>query len=298
MSATAPPESAREQTDASWENDPLFQVVRGHLTLALAVLVGASTLLAVLLGARFSTTVAIALLSIAGPTSIISRLLLPAFPVVLFAAVTVSSFWVIEQRSRGRPIAFSLAVITVAAVVSVLVLPPYAFIAFGVIVLVLLGVRRRFSLLRGRPNWTLLTPVFFAVGLWTYLYSGGMWLPPERLQLTDGTTVVAYVLRESGQWVAVLRDEDRQILFLRPADITAREICRPYARLEQTIPQMLIGVQPPQPPLCRANGRRAAFLEGAEARVAGRRGLAADGRRARAGHEKAIQPLDRRESKR
>jgi hypothetical protein len=63
------PKPESEQADASWENDPLFKVVRGHLTLAVAVLVGASTLLAVLLAARFSTTVAVALLSIAGPTS-------------------------------------------------------------------------------------------------------------------------------------------------------------------------------------------------------------------------------------
>jgi hypothetical protein len=65
--------------------------------------------------------------------------------------------------------------------------------------------------------------------------SDSAWLPAEKLQLENGSTIAGYVLSESDRWIIVVRDDDRRIERLPAAQVTHREGCRPERRPENAL---------------------------------------------------------------
>lgn len=59
----------------------------------------------------------------------------------------------------------------------------------------------------------------------TILYSTRLWLPAERFDITDGSTIVGYTLASDGEWHSVLLESTRTVQHLRPATIASRGIC-------------------------------------------------------------------------
>lgn len=53
-----------------------------------------------------------------------------------------------------------------------------------------------------------------------------MWLPPEQVTLTDGRTVVAYVVDVGDGWTTLLQDHDRTLIRVRTDLVQRRETCR------------------------------------------------------------------------
>ncbi|MDQ4025538.1 MAG: hypothetical protein M3217_08620, partial [Actinomycetota bacterium] len=58
-----------------------------------------------------------------------------------------------------------------------------------------------------------------------FLLSSGMWLPQERVALSRGRLVFGYVLEEEGEWVSVLREQNRELLLVSADDIVSRRVC-------------------------------------------------------------------------
>lgn len=79
------------------------------------------------------------------------------------------------------------------------------------------------------------------------------WLPPERLTLNSGASVVGYVLVVEGDQIVLLRDKQRQVERLAAPDIESRNICS----LDDPLPRWVDGgllellMSPPAYPPCR-----------------------------------------------
>lgn len=72
-------------------------------------------------------------------------------------------------------------------------------------------------------RWTLpplLVIVIFVPGV---LVGGQMWLPLENVVHRE--TVVGYVLEDDGEWITLVRDDDRSLEYVRVADVTERNVC-------------------------------------------------------------------------
>lgn len=54
------------------------------------------------------------------------------------------------------------------------------------------------------------------------------WIPAERIELARQAQIIGYVVAYDDAWVTVLREEDRRIMRLRPADIVGRTLCRAH----------------------------------------------------------------------
>ncbi len=57
------------------------------------------------------------------------------------------------------------------------------------------------------------------------LVASGNWLPSERLELSDGTTMTAYVLSSNSSETVVARDKPREIVRIDTEQIESRKVC-------------------------------------------------------------------------
>ena len=53
-----------------------------------------------------------------------------------------------------------------------------------------------------------------------------MWLPPERIGMSNGASNVGYVLNMDNNWSTILWDSDRSVAKIKTSNILSRTICR------------------------------------------------------------------------
>jgi hypothetical protein len=56
------------------------------------------------------------------------------------------------------------------------------------------------------------------------------WLARERIDLTDGTSRVGFVIKDTSQWTTILTDVPRDVIYVPSDTIAARTICQTSAR--------------------------------------------------------------------
>jgi hypothetical protein len=52
------------------------------------------------------------------------------------------------------------------------------------------------------------------------------WLPPEMITLTSGQVYVGYVLPSDNDWLVVLRDDTRRVIYYPSKEVTQRQVCQ------------------------------------------------------------------------
>lgn len=78
------------------------------------------------------------------------------------------------------------------------------------------------------------------------------WLPPEKIVLTSGRTIVGYTLSTSDGWYIFLEDHDRTIDYFHSNDIASRGLCQLIGAQRPNRPPLikLINVPAPVVPSC------------------------------------------------
>lgn len=67
--------------------------------------------------------------------------------------------------------------------------------------------------------------LIFAPVLFFSLGSSAVWLPPEHLTMTDGTSEIGYTLNSNSEWHSVLLEEDRRVVHFSPDRVLERTLC-------------------------------------------------------------------------
>lgn len=71
-----------------------------------------------------------------------------------------------------------------------------------------------------------ITALFVVPLMLNSLLSSRMWLAPERIRLSDGSSILGYMLNADGDWHSVLVDSPRSVIHVRVDKIQDRTVCR------------------------------------------------------------------------
>lgn len=176
-------------------------------------------LLRVLMAARGDLETAQALVKYSSTSGIVIAALLEAIPLAVAVAGVVLILPVLDE-TRHKYWALLLAPWLVAALYMV----PLAFLLAVPAAWVGMWFRRPSA------QSVSIIAAFSLVGLTASLVvQQNVWLPAERLERQRGEPVVGYVLGEEAAHLIVLRNRDREIVFVPHDSVTARTLCDRFA---------------------------------------------------------------------
>lgn len=179
--------------------------------------------------ARLDTTTAAALVRTSGPVNVFVGTLTDAFPNLLMMAFIMFVFLDWHLLAAGSPLPRRSVYLVAGGVglVALFIAPWKQFVAW--IPVAVFGLHPAFA-----PHLReVLFPSFAktraiaigAVFLLTFLLSDAVWLPQEKVQLRDGGIVVGYVVEEDGRWMSILKEHDRELLFVDEEEVESRGVC-------------------------------------------------------------------------
>jgi hypothetical protein len=204
---------------------------------------------------RFDIDTAYAVLQSTGTANVLVGTLVGFVPVVAMLAATLCIVLQDRAKVRGdrRQLEASWYLLLLALAIAVCLVPWAILVGFPVFVALgaasstlwrrrrprhsqhPLGAQYRRQRAMERTQRLIAVPLtLLAVAV---VASPDPWLPRERLQLTDDTTVVGYVLSRDEHVVEVLRDSDRQFIRIEATRVSSRELCR--RRDPETMPERL-----------------------------------------------------------
>lgn len=102
------------------------------------------------------------------------------------------------------------------------------------------------------------------------------WLPAETITLDSGQGFTGYVLSDDGDWLVLLRNDDRAVYYYPGADVAKRQICQlSPARQKQPLITFPPGQEnkPARTPLCSSPSAPAPTPRPANSRAGGQRTL-------------------------
>jgi len=166
-----------------------------------------------------------ALLTTVGPVEVVLGAFVTHFPSILFVVSVLVIWWASGSFATVRTITPAHIAAGALVLFAVVLLPwPFVVIMFGVGGLRFIYRRSRGPSARPRVGYYL---VIGAVAV-LMITDSEPWLPPEVIDLEDGSEVLGYSLAEaetSTGWVVVLLDEDRSVIRIREDSIAGRKPC-------------------------------------------------------------------------
>ena len=246
-----------------WPADPVMRFATEHplilwTGIALTVLV-----IKVLVETRGTTESA---LTVIQGTSVVGLLIslamswIPALAPAVAATALLAAFD-LGRRSVStvlalRPVSTVVGIVALLVTLAVTsVLGILLFLAVVAVAYVVIFLVRRRS--RGAPvperarraDRLIATTLGFAVG--AILMFPGMWVPVERLSMSDGSAEVAFVINTNDGWATLLRESDRSIDTVPLAEIVGRKVCRVGKGPAPTLLDLVIGDPAAIVPACR-----------------------------------------------
>jgi hypothetical protein len=221
-------------------------------TLATTVFVFTIIIVKVMAVVRFDSTTALALVGAAGPISvivgsIISSISALAPAVLLFSVAGFEEYrrqrgatWLEMNTSTVQLIALivlGLLLIEAFMTSTKLFMANASFVALTVLTglskPMARGFKKRYErntsgvlgFITARGGYIVLV-IGLAIGTAGSLLGSSMWLPAERISLTNQPTTIGYVLDDDGEWGTLLSSDDRTIRKVAVASILDRTVCR------------------------------------------------------------------------
>jgi hypothetical protein len=223
-----------------WSSDPVMRLATEHVVILLALVAFMILVIKVLIEVRGATESALAIVQGAGVAALLLSLAVSVMPA---AAPAIATMGFLMAFDRGlQPVAtvvglrpVSAAVGVAATLVTIAITSVIGIGLFLAVVAVayigIVFVRRRDARqgkvrerAHRRSDRMLATSLGFVVG--AILLVPGMWVPPERVTLADGTQSVAFVIGIGDGWATLLRESDRSIDRFKADAIAARKVCR------------------------------------------------------------------------
>jgi hypothetical protein len=233
----------------SLNNERLLGLYRDHVGAIVALVSALVVVVRLWSVARFDPRVAYALLAVSVAPNILVGIAAVALTSALPATAFVMALSALAYARTRRPFTKRL-VITIALVLGSIVFSPTSVVLLFLVVTIVMivafgiawvvGTRLAF---RGPGN----EASFDSVSLASYIMviavlatSSTPWLPPERLTMTNGSTIAGYVAGNEEPWMVVLTNPSRQILYLDPQMVSTRTLCA-VDEWEVPIPLLLSG---------------------------------------------------------
>ncbi len=219
-------------------DDVLFSIIRAQPAVAIAFASAALVIARTLTVASFQLDVAVSIATgdgVAGLAIGTALAMAPYYaPLVAFVLQMVAR----HQHDEGRGV-LGLASLAIAVWIFAILTTPFVLVVvLGVVALAselaIVRVRRagKGPTPETQENSQILLVVFLFFVATSLTLTSTAWLPLERLAIAGQPDVVAYVLDQDGEWTKLLRDDDRQIMFIKQEAIQSRTQCvQPMARI-------------------------------------------------------------------
>jgi hypothetical protein len=247
-----------------WPADPVMRFATEHPLILWAGIAAVVLVVKVLIEVRGGTESALTVVQGAGAVGVLLSLALSWIPALAPAVATMAFLAVFDLGRQSvasvlalRPVSTTVgiaAALVTLAVTSVLGIALFVAVVALVYIVIYLVRRRQARHAKvperaRRSDRLMATSLGFAVG--AILLFPGMWVPPERLSMTDGSAEVAFVISTQDGWATLLRESDRSIDQVKMDEIVARKVCRVGRGPAPTLLDLTFGDSAAAVPSCR-----------------------------------------------